>query len=254
MRYLALAVIASLLALALCFVFPAEKADVYVIANGAVSKGELEFASLVLEEEYGDWINVHLADQKFRDPESHDPNLRFHESFDTYQYKTESFFDIAPGYYHKFNADILIILTDKHIYPSEEFNYVFGQARMGEMRMAVLSTWYLKRTPDAMHVAEDSLFQQRLRKLVLHETGHTLGLFHHPNRECVMTYSASLPEFDKAGIKLCGQSKDTLNVTVPEFLCGKDCLIYTVAAFLQAFLLWSVLFFVFMFYTKRSKP
>jgi len=45
----------------------------------------------------------------------------------------------------------------------------------------------------------------RVRKEVLHEVGHVLGLKHCPNRRCVMTFSNSIYDTDYKEYKYCRQ-------------------------------------------------
>jgi len=68
-------------------------------------------------------------------------------------------------------------------------NFVFGQARtMG--RPAVVSSARLGRPGT-------EVFRERLAKEAIHEIGHTLGVGHCENRECVMWFSKALEETDR---------------------------------------------------------
>ncbi len=74
-------------------------------------------------------------------------------------------------------------------------NFVFGVASktLGVCFVAL---------PRLMLPPED-LFQERLRKEILHELGHTFGLTHCPNPYCVMRFSNSLMEVDAKSEAFC---------------------------------------------------
>ncbi len=74
----------------------------------------------------------------------------------------------------------------------EGLNFVFGLATP-ELGVATVYTARIK----------GAKYPERLRKLILHETGHLLGLKHCPDQKCVMKFSNSLQELDMKGDKFC---------------------------------------------------
>lgn len=77
--------------------------------------------------------------------------------------------------------------------------YVFGLASLTD-RVAVVSLARIggRKTSD------------RLRKLVLHETAHTLGLHHHDDEDCVMRQDPTVASLDAAPRRPCAQCRREL--------------------------------------------
>jgi archaemetzincin len=80
-----------------------------------------------------------------------------------------------------------------------ELNFVFGQA---SPKAAVISLTRLRQT--FYHLPEDqNLFHQRILTEAVHELGHTFGLGHCRNPQCVMFFSNSLKDTDRKGSEFC---------------------------------------------------
>ncbi|NIQ06430.1 MAG: archaemetzincin family Zn-dependent metalloprotease [Candidatus Korarchaeota archaeon] len=90
-------------------------------------------------------------------------------------------------------------LTEKDLW-SGRLNFVFGQAIPGEA--AILS---VSRLED-----EHERFKERVKKEIIHEMGHVLGLSHCTNQSCVMRFSNSLKEVDRKNATLCEQCRNDL--------------------------------------------
>ena len=94
----------------------------------------------------------------------------------------------------EWNADRVVGILDVDIFV-RGLNFVFGLAEIGG-KHCVVSIFRL-RTPD------ENLFKERVMKEVIHELGHTFGLGHCPNKNCVMSFSNSIKEVDRKGSNFC---------------------------------------------------
>jgi archaemetzincin len=79
--------------------------------------------------------------------------------------------------------------------------FVFGEARLNG-RCAVISSY---RLDNRIYGLPDNamLLQERLFKEAIHELGHTYGLIHCHNPECVMKSSTYVEEIDYKGDRFC---------------------------------------------------
>lgn len=74
-------------------------------------------------------------------------------------------------------------------------NFVFGEARMPG-KVGVISTARLK-------TKDKGLFEARLLKEAVHELGHSYGLPHCENEQCVMFFSNTIQDTDRKGERFC---------------------------------------------------
>ena len=116
------------------------------------------------------------------------------------QYSAESFLPLAENLKKGTQYFSSIVLTDVDIF-AKFTNYVFGLAEMVQ-RVAVVSScrihpsfWGSKETRE--------LFEEQWGKVVTHEFGHTLGLLHCKDWNCVMKYSNTPDELYKKGREFC---------------------------------------------------
>ena len=86
--------------------------------------------------------------------------------------------------------------------------FVFGEARLNG-RCAVVSTY---RLDNKFYGLPDNpvLLQERLLKEAIHELGHTFGLLHCHNPECVMKSSTYVEEIDLKNSRFCDKCMDKL--------------------------------------------
>jgi archaemetzincin len=98
------------------------------------------------------------------------------------------------------DAVAVLALTTSDLWPGEGWNFVFGQASLGER----VGVWSLYRYGDPESSdAEYRLFRKRMFKVALHETGHMFGIVHCIFHECLMNGSNHLAEMDARPLWLC---------------------------------------------------
>lgn len=93
-------------------------------------------------------------------------------------------------------------LTDVDLYASG-LNFVFGLAECPG-RAAIVSLYRLHAQ------GNEALFRERIAKEVMHELGHSLGLEHCADPDCVMFFSNSLADTDRKGKRFCAACQATL--------------------------------------------
>jgi archaemetzincin len=125
----------------------------------------------------------------------------------------ESSFDASRGQYR---ASLLLksLLSDPHEEPASRvlgvvgvdlftpvLTYVFGEAQL-RGRAAVVSSHRLRNEIYGLPADEGLLFD-RLHKEAMHELGHTYGLLHCANPECVMRASSYAEEIELKRPRFC---------------------------------------------------
>jgi len=168
-----------------------------LVPIGEVSPAVKREASAVLRSVYD--AEVSMA------PDQDLPSRAYDSGRD--QYHAEEFIetaaDVAPG-------EKAIALTPVDLYYRRR-NYVFGLAYL-DGRSCVVSTNRLGTSTDggfSKRTAEE-VFTDRLRKEVIHEAGHMLGLDHCDNNRCAMSFSPTVKEVDRKEETLCGSCQREL--------------------------------------------
>jgi archaemetzincin len=82
------------------------------------------------------------------------------------------------------------------------FSYVFGEAQFGG-RCAVISTYRLRGDPTARLRPGCPPLISRVEKEAIHELGHTFGLRHCSDRDCVMHFSPGIECADRKFGSFC---------------------------------------------------
>jgi archaemetzincin len=115
------------------------------------------------------------------------------------QYRGDSIL-VSLGRLPALEAERLVALVEADcFFPG--LNFVFGQA-VGGGREALVALPRLRQS--FYGVTEDAeLFRERVIKEVVHELGHTWGLEHCSNEQCVMHFSNSLRDTDRKGADFC---------------------------------------------------
>ncbi len=99
-----------------------------------------------------------------------------------------------------FNVDLFIpILT-----------FIFGQAFLNG-RCGIASAYRLANERYGLK-PDETVFTDRLRKEIIHELGHTFGLYHCINPTCVMRSSTYVEDIDEKDWKFCAKCRKELGV------------------------------------------
>ncbi len=90
--------------------------------------------------------------------------------------------------------------------------YVFGEAQL-DGPAALVSSFRLDERFYGMPKNKE-LFQQRLIKEAVHELGHTFGLVHCRNMDCVMRSSTAVEEIDVKSENFCAECDEQLQSSI----------------------------------------
>ncbi len=123
------------------------------------------------------------------------------------QYHSTILLNLLIEHYGK-RADRILGITERDLYVPE-LNFVFGEADMVH-NVAVISLARLRQEHYGLPPDEE-LFEKRALTEAVHELGHTYGLRHCPNPDCVMYFSNTLADTDRKGYTFCDKCMRKLN-------------------------------------------
>jgi archaemetzincin len=86
--------------------------------------------------------------------------------------------------------------------------FLFGEAQLGG-NGAIVSTYRLRNEFYGLP-RDNDLFYNRILKEILHELGHTIGLIHCKDYECVMNFSTYVENIDLKKIRYCKQCENKI--------------------------------------------
>lgn len=95
------------------------------------------------------------------------------------------------------DAVAVLALTTEDLWPGKDWNFVFGQASLGER----VGVWSTARFGDVK--ADYAKFFRRVIQVAVHETGHMFGIKHCTAYECCMNGANSLEEGDRNSLVFC---------------------------------------------------
>lgn len=102
------------------------------------------------------------------------------------------------------DAIAYMLFTEKDLYPSDDWNFVFGQASYPD-RVGATSIFRLNPQND------NNLFLERVLKIASHEIGHMFTIAHCTNAHCLMNGANSMEETDISPLRLCSECQHKLS-------------------------------------------
>ena len=122
-------------------------------------------------------------------------------------HSTEILRELLP--HAEVNRSHVLGIMDRDLY-IPILTFVFGEAQLGG-RCALVSCHRLHQSFYGLP-EDESLFLTRCEKEAVHELGHTLGLTHCSNFECVMRYSTSVADIDIKRNVFCPRCSEKLGI------------------------------------------
>lgn len=101
------------------------------------------------------------------------------------------------------DAYAMIGLTTEDLYPSDDYNYVFGLASVTERTGVFSLARYDPQFYDPAADPNPVLQRERAFKILAHEAGHMFGIGHCVHHACIMNGANHSEELDRAPLALC---------------------------------------------------
>ncbi|HEX7707609.1 MAG TPA: archaemetzincin family Zn-dependent metalloprotease [Thermoanaerobaculia bacterium] len=167
--------------------------SIRVLPAGEVERPLLDPVVAALAREYR--TSSHVADLEIEPSFAHHPERNQYHSTAIIEHLSK----LNGG------SQILIAVTGFDLY-IPILTFVFGEAQLGGT-CAVVSYHRLSQEFYGLP-ADRSLLRERLVKEAIHEVGHTLGLTHCEDYECVMAASYGVELLDIKGPQLCSYCRE----------------------------------------------
>jgi len=165
--------------------------SILIVPIGKISNSHLHLLKAPLEATFG--LTVTLNAER-----ALDPVFAFEPSRNQY-YSTQLIKHLLR-LYPSFPGKILGVTAYDLYIPV--LTYVFGEAQLNGA-VAVVSSYRLDNTYYGLPL-DAALLEERLIKETVHELGHTFGLLHCHDYECVMHSSTAVEDIDVKGERICG--------------------------------------------------
>jgi archaemetzincin len=124
------------------------------------------------------------------------------------QYNSSFLLDLIKEFLKKTDSNKILGITSVDLYVPQ-LTFVFGEAEL-QGKAAIISLCRLK--PEFYDtIIKRSLFLERAVKEAVHEIGHTFGVTHCPNSECVMSFSNTIVDVDRKKGELCQKCSKNLS-------------------------------------------
>lgn len=111
----------------------------------------------------------------------------------------------------KYEGKRVLGIIDQDLY-AQGLNFIFGQAELPG-RCALISITRLRQEFYGLP-KDDMIFFNRIIKEVIHEMGHTYGIKHCSNKDCVMFFSNSIIDTDKKSSFFCKMCRKKLGLLI----------------------------------------
>jgi archaemetzincin len=166
-----------------------------LVAIGTVARPILEFLAFVLEDDLA--MTCTISPARLDVSEAYDPIRQQYHSTRILARLVEQHNDPLSS---SDRLQKILGVADVDLF-IPILTFVFGEAQLGR-QAAVVSVYRLRQQFYGLP-EDDSLLLHRSEKEALHELGHTFGLVHCPDFECVMHYSNSIEQVDLKSNRFC---------------------------------------------------
>jgi len=164
-----------------------------IVPIGSLDKALIKNLAKVLEERFK--IRFFIKDPLEVPKEAFNPQRG--------QFNPTIIFNILKIY----EGNKILGIIDQDLY-TQGLNFIFGQAE-SPGRCALISLTRLRQEFYGLS-KDEMIFFNRIMKEAIHELGHTYGLKHCLNKNCVMFFSNSIIDTDKKSSSFCKMCQEKL--------------------------------------------
>ena len=167
--------------------------DITLISFGYNDKNFHETVSENIKREFP--VKIKIIDGHMDLSEFYDPSRRQYNANDLLKEVDRLYASDITKTIGLFNVDIFIPI----------FTYIFGQAILNG-RTGIVSGYRLSNERYAIK-SDKILLMERFSKEIIHELGHTFGLIHCHNPDCVMRSGTYVEDIDQKSLSLCSKCR-----------------------------------------------